>query len=101
VVELGDGQRAAIFRYGDKLSALANACAHQNGPLGEGRIIGGSVTCPWHGFQYNPADGRAPAPFTEKVSTFRIRLEGETILIDPNPLAPGTFVEPVVIGEPA
>jgi len=101
VVELGDGQRAAVFRYGNKLSALANACAHQNGPLGEGRVIGGCVTCPWHGFQYNPADGRAPAPFTEKVSTFRIRLDGDAILIDPNPLAPGTFVEPLVIGEPA
>ena len=37
VVPLDGGERVAVFRYGDKLSALANVCAHQNGPLGEGQ----------------------------------------------------------------
>ncbi len=99
VVPLTDGERVAVFRYDGKLSAVGNVCAHQNGPLGEGRIIGGCVTCPWHGFQYNPADGCAPAPFTEKIPTYRLKLDGSRILLDPNPLAPGTFIEPVTIGE--
>jgi nitrite reductase/ring-hydroxylating ferredoxin subunit len=42
------GERVAVFRYDGKVSALSNVCAHQNGPLGEGKIIDGCVTCPWH-----------------------------------------------------
>jgi len=93
-VVFAGGERVAIFRYEGKLSAISNVCQHQNGPLGEGRILDGCVTCPWHGYQYRPADGASPAPFTEKVPTFRLRLAGERILLDPRPLAPGTPVEP-------
>ena len=92
-----DGEKVAIYRYNGKLSAISNACAHQNGPLGEGRIIGGCVTCPWHGFQYNPENGRSPAPFTEKIATFRLRLDGDRVLLDPRPNPPGTHVDPVII----
>ncbi len=97
VVVPPDGERIAVFRYDGKLSAITNVCAHQNGPLGEGRIMGGCVTCPWHGFQYDPATGRAPAPFTEKIATYALKLDGSRILVDPRPNPPGTFVEPVVI----
>lgn len=98
VVTLEGDERVAIFRYDGKLSAITNVCAHQNGPLGEGKVFSGCVTCPWHGFQYNLADGRAPAPFTEKISTYRLELIGSTILLDPIAQPPGTHVEPVEIG---
>ncbi|EDP63073.1 Rieske 2Fe-2S domain protein [alpha proteobacterium BAL199] len=98
-VTLPGGERAAVFRHGDKISALSNACAHQNGPLGEGRILDGCVTCPWHGFQYDPETGRAPAPFTEKVATYRLRRDGDRLLIDPRALPPGTRTEPVRLAE--
>lgn len=97
IVTLG-GERVAIFRYDGKLSAVSNVCQHQNGPLGEGRILDGCITCPWHGFQYRPADGASPAPFTERVPTFRLRLvDGDRVFVDPRPLPPGTFVEPLRI----
>src|SRR5262249_10284759 len=38
------GERVAIFRYDGKVSAISNVCRHQNGPLGEGRIIDVCVT---------------------------------------------------------
>lgn len=88
------GEWVAVFRHDGKVSAISNVCQHQNGPLGEGRILDGCVTCPWHGYQYRPEDGASPAPFTEKVPTFRVRVEGGTILVDPRPLPPGTRVEP-------
>ncbi len=98
VIELEDGERVAIFRHNGKLSAIDNVCAHQNGPLGEGRIVDGCVTCPWHGYQYRPEDGCAPPPYTEKLATYRLKLEGDRILIDPRANPPGTYVEPVAIG---
>jgi nitrite reductase/ring-hydroxylating ferredoxin subunit len=90
IVAAPGGERIAIFRDGSRIGALSNLCAHQNGPIGEGRIIDGLVTCPWHGFQYRLEDGCAPAPFTEKLSTYRLRLRAGLLEVDPRPLRPGT-----------
>jgi nitrite reductase/ring-hydroxylating ferredoxin subunit/DMSO/TMAO reductase YedYZ heme-binding membrane subunit len=99
IARLAGDERVAVFRQDGKLSAISNACAHQNGPLGEGRIIDGCVTCPWHGFQYRVADGCSPAPFTEKVPTYRLRVRDGIVSVDPNANPPGTYVEPVSIEE--
>ena len=88
------GERVAVFRYDGKISAISNVCQHQNGPLGEGRIIDGCVTCPWHGYQYQPESGAAPAPFKEKVPTFRVKVVEGRVFVHPQPNAPGTNVEP-------
>jgi nitrite reductase/ring-hydroxylating ferredoxin subunit/DMSO/TMAO reductase YedYZ heme-binding membrane subunit len=95
VVTPPNAEPIAIFRHAGKLSAVTNLCAHQNGPLGEGRIIDGCITCPWHGYQYRPEDGRAPPPFTETLATFRLAIVDDHIWVDPIPNPPGTFVEPV------
>lgn len=90
------GERIAVFRYGDRISALSSVCQHQNGPLGEGRVIDGCVTCPWHGYQYNPETGESPPPFTEKVPVFQVRVSDGGVWVNPTPLAPGTRVEPAM-----
>ena len=92
------GERIAVFRHQGRLSAVSNVCAHQNGPLGEGRIIDGCITCPWHGFQFRPEDGCSPPPFTDKIPTYRLRLERGMVQVDPAPLPPGTRVEPLSVG---
>ena len=92
------GERVAVFRYDGKISAVSNVCQHQNGPLGEGKVIDGCITCPWHGYQYRPEDGASPPPFTEKIPTFRVRVDADRVLVHPQPLPPGTRVEPAVIG---
>lgn len=91
------GERVAVFRYGGKISAISNVCQHQNGPLGEGRIIDGCVTCPWHGYQYRPENGASPPPFPEKVPTFRAQVRAGRVLVHPQPQPPGTFLEPATI----
>ena len=89
------GERVAVFKYDGKLSAVNNVCRHQGGPLGEGKVIDGCITCPWHGYQYLPGNGQSPPPFTEKVETYQLKLEGDQVLIDPKPKEPGTPVEPI------
>lgn len=91
------GERVAVFRYGDQVSAISNVCQHQNGPLGEGKIVGGCVVCPWHGYEYRPDTGAAPPPFTEAVPTFRVRVQQGRVLLDPRPLPPGTYVAPAQV----
>jgi sulfoxide reductase heme-binding subunit YedZ len=95
------GERVAIFRYDGRVSAVSNACQHQNGPLGEGKIVDGCITCPWHGYQYEPETGASPPPFTEKIPTFDVRVRGGEVWIDPTPNPPGTRTEPATIdGDP-
>ncbi len=94
VVPIAGAESVAIFRHAGRLSAVTNLCAHQNGPLGEGRVIDGCITCPWHGFQYRFEDGQAPAPFTEKLALYRLRIENGQILLDPRPQPPGSAIEP-------
>jgi sulfoxide reductase heme-binding subunit YedZ len=87
----------AVFRHAGRLSAVTNLCAHQNGPLAEGTIIDGCITCPWHGYQYRFEDGRAPPPFTETLATFQLRIVDGRVWVDPVPNLPGTVAAPVPV----
>lgn len=97
VVHPPEGDPVAVFRHEGRLSAVSHLCAHQNGPLGEGRIVDGCITCPWHGYQYRPEDGCSPPPFTERVATYNLRLDGPMLLLDPRPNPLGTRVEPLAV----
>ncbi len=104
-VFLLSGERIAVFRYrvedrGERIAAVSNVCQHQNGPLGEGRVIDGCITCPWHGYQYRPEDGCSPPPFTERIPTFNVRVQDGRVLVDPRPNPPGTRTEPARLTEP-
>ena len=81
------GERVAVFRRGASVFALSNVCQHQNGPLGEGRIVNGCAVCPWHGYEYELETGASPPPFHESVPTFPIQLKAGRILISPVPVA--------------
>ncbi len=83
------GERVAIYRYGGRLAAVSSVCQHQNGPLGEGRVIDGCITCPWHGYQYVPETGESPPPFTERVPTFPVRVRDGRVQLDPRPRPAG------------
>ncbi|KAA1257656.1 Anthranilate 1,2-dioxygenase ferredoxin subunit [Rubripirellula obstinata] len=53
----GTQQVIAIFRLDGILHAIDGMCAHQGGPIAEGNVQSGCVTCPWHGWQYEVATG--------------------------------------------
>ena len=95
----GRGERIAIFKHNGAISAVTNVCAHQGGPLGEGKIIGGCITCPWHGWQYRPHDGCSPPPFTEKIATYQVRIADGRIQVNLRALPPGTPTGPAATTE--
>lgn len=76
-----DGENLAVVRHGEQVSAVHGACAHQGGPLAEGRVRNGCLICPWHGWDYRPTDGQSPPPFTEKLHTQRVRLDARGHLL--------------------
>ena len=83
------GERVAIFKYDGKISAVSNVCQHQNGPLGEGKIVFGCITCPWHGYQYRPETGESPPPFKERVATYDVRVQNGRVFVFPKPKMDG------------
>ena len=61
-----------------------------SGPMGEGKIIDGCITCPWHGFQYLPKNGQSPPPFKEMVSTYDVKVNEGKVWLNPKPYPEGT-----------
>jgi nitrite reductase/ring-hydroxylating ferredoxin subunit/DMSO/TMAO reductase YedYZ heme-binding membrane subunit len=94
VICLKDSNHVSVFRHENGISAMSNVCAHQGGPLGEGQIVNGCVTCPWHGYQYHAENGQSPPPFTERIPTYELRVQGERVLLNPEAKEPGTPVTP-------
>lgn len=85
-----DKERIAVYKHANKLYAIHNVCKHQGGPLGEGKILDGCITCPWHGYQYLPGNGQSPPPFTEKVNTYDVKLVDTKVWLNPTPFPEGT-----------
>lgn len=83
IVSVPGAEKIAVFRYEGKVSAVSNVCRHQMGPLGEGKIVDGCITCPWHGWQYRPDTGRSPPPYLETVVTYQTRIVQGRVFVDP------------------
>lgn len=71
------GTPVLLVRSGERIDALANRCAHQSGPLHEGTLGDGCVTCPWHGSTFRLADGAVEhGPSVHPQPVFDVRREG-------------------------
>ncbi len=82
VVE-ADGETIALFNVEGTFYAIGNTCPHRGGPLGEGSLEGNTVTCPWHGAQFNVKTGEVlRPPAATGVKSYPARVEGEDVLIE-------------------
>ncbi len=52
------GRSYAVFEVDGELRVTDGACPHNGGPLAEGLVRDGVVTCPWHWYSYELATGR-------------------------------------------
>lgn len=52
------GRMVAIANVAGRFHALDGLCPHQGGPLGTGSLCGTTLTCPWHGWQFDVTTGR-------------------------------------------
>jgi NAD(P)H-dependent nitrite reductase small subunit len=75
------GQDIAIFRQEESYFALENTCPHKGGPLSEGFVENGQVTCPWHNWQFNLADGACPMVPGRPVKSFPVEIKDDAIWI--------------------
>ena len=74
----------AVFNVAGELCATQAKCTHMGGPLGKGVLDGSTVTCPWHGSQFNVCTGAVMrGPAREPLKTYRVSLEGDVGRVGP------------------
>ena len=75
------GRIYALFNVDGVISAIDGICPHQGGPLADGAIEGTSVTCPWHGWQFDVRTGKTPMGSRVKQAVYEVKVEGRDVLI--------------------
>lgn len=64
------------------LYAINGECTHMGGPLGEGELDGTTVTCPWHGGEFNVTTGElVGGPPDDPVAAYPVRVEGDEVQV--------------------
>ncbi len=77
-----DGQRVALFNVGGKYYALADACLHRGGPLGDGHLEGANVTCPWHAWDFDVKTGECQTMKGLKQKTYKTKTKNGEVFVE-------------------
>lgn len=78
-----NGTPVVLVRVGDRVHALGNTCAHQGGPLSEGKLSGTRLACPWHGWMYDVRTGHCLFPARGgPVSSYPVRVDGDDVFVE-------------------
>ena len=76
-----EGRVYALFNVDGQISAIDGICPHQGGPLADGPLEGTTVTCPWHGWQFDVRTGKTPLGPKIKQAVYEVRVEGQDVLV--------------------
>lgn len=79
------GRGYAVFRDNGRLYALENRCPHAGGPLADGFVGGGFVTCPLHGMKFDLQTGQAAGGGGERARSISVTREEEFVYLEADP----------------
>jgi multimeric flavodoxin WrbA/nitrite reductase/ring-hydroxylating ferredoxin subunit len=73
----------AVSFKDEKFGAVSNACNHVGGPLGDGRLDGDYIICPWHNWKFHRCSGLGEPGFEEdRVPAYPIKIENGRVLVN-------------------
>ena len=81
IVTSVNDKEVAVFNVDGTFYAIDNVCKHRGGPLGEGELDSDTVTCPWHGWQYNVKTGVCLTKEGITMDRYDVRVVNEDIEI--------------------
>jgi nitrite reductase (NADH) small subunit len=70
-----DEHEIAIANVGGELFATQQHCLHLQGPLGDGHLEGTTLSCPWHGWQYDVTTGKNEFDHAIQLQTYEVKVE--------------------------
>ena len=85
-VDIG-GHTYALFRIDGRVRAIDGLCSHEGGPLAEGPVSKGVVTCPWHGWTFDACTGCSLEPAGNDVARYPTLVEEGNIYLKPKTVA--------------
>jgi nitrite reductase (NADH) small subunit len=71
----------AVFDLGDSVVAYENVCPHQGGPIGEGIVEAGTVTCPWHAWCFDLRTGSMTLGDFARLRRFGVKIDDGAVLV--------------------
>jgi 3-phenylpropionate/trans-cinnamate dioxygenase ferredoxin component len=78
-----DGTDVAVFNVGGHLFGVDAKCTHVGGPIDKGPVAGTTVTCPWHGSQFDLRTGAVVrGPASRPLKSYRVRVEADGLAVD-------------------
>jgi nitrite reductase/ring-hydroxylating ferredoxin subunit len=76
------GAAIVLANVDGELRAFAGECTHDGGPLAEGRIEHGAVTCPWHFSRFCVRSGRVlESPAETPLAVYDVAIDGSAVLV--------------------
>ena len=79
------GIPVALFNVEGCYYAIHDTCPHAQGPLGSGLLEGAVVSCPFHGWKFDVTTGTCQVRESASVPAFRVKVEGEDVLVCVDP----------------
>jgi nitrite reductase (NADH) small subunit len=76
-----DEHEVAVANVDGEFFATQARCLHLKGPLGEGRLEGKTLSCPWHGWQYDVRTGKNEFDQAIQLQTFEVKVEGGEVKV--------------------
>lgn len=83
-ISIGRTKIALTYQNGE-FGAISGLCNHAGGPLGEGKLDGDYVVCPWHNWKFHARTGEGEPGFEEdRVPRYTLKEEAGHLFIDPD-----------------
>jgi nitrite reductase/ring-hydroxylating ferredoxin subunit len=77
-----DGNSVLLVNVGDHVYAYSDACPHQKSRLSEGSLIGRTLRCARHHWEFDVCTGHGINPQSTCLRVFPVRIESSDILLD-------------------
>jgi nitrite reductase/ring-hydroxylating ferredoxin subunit/multimeric flavodoxin WrbA len=78
--------KLALAYQDNQFSAISGVCNHAGGPLGEGRLDGEYVVCPWHNWKFHCRTGLGEPGYEEDaVPRHDVKVENGRVLVNLSP----------------
>jgi len=70
-----------VFHHKGTWVALRNSCLHRGGPVCTGSLVDDTLTCPWHGFQYNVNTGQLLVDSKAFLDKYPVLIEAGNVVV--------------------
>ncbi len=84
------GKKKVAVSYKDgKFGVVSGTCVHVGGPLGQGRLKGDYIVCPWHQWTYHRITGKGEPGYEDAVPQYEFKIEGNHLWVRTEPITKG------------